>query len=150
MDSGWDITKIQEFLPQRYPFLFIDKVSEANEEEAKVVCIKNVSINEYFFQGHFPGNPVLPGVIIIEAMAQASIILFGLLKPQIAKSRPDYYLGKVVARFSGAVLPGNQIVLTVRKEKILDNGGMVKVAANVENRRVAEAELCFSVKLKNE
>ncbi len=149
MGVVWDIDKIKEVIPQRYPFIFIDRVLEMNEKEGKVVCLKNVTINEYFFKGHFPDNPVMPGVIIIEAMAQASIILYALLKPQIAEKRPDYYLGKVEAKFRRAVKAGDQLILEADKEKLLDRGGIVKVYAKVEDAIVAESRISFGVKLQN-
>jgi 3-hydroxyacyl-[acyl-carrier-protein] dehydratase len=81
MPEAWDIKKIQEILPQKYPFLFIDKVLEIDREQGKIICLKNVTANDYFFVGHFPDRPIMPGVIIIEAMAQASILGYAALYP---------------------------------------------------------------------
>ncbi|MCX5703075.1 MAG: 3-hydroxyacyl-ACP dehydratase FabZ [Candidatus Omnitrophica bacterium] len=148
MEPIWNIDKIQAILPQRYPFLFIDSVLEINEKEKRVVCAKNVSINDYFFEGHFSGNPVMPGVIIIEAMAQASIILFAALKPNLAAKHPDYYLGKVETKFKKPVVPGDRLILEVSAEKILNNAGIVKAVARVDNETVAEARITFGVKAK--
>ncbi|MFH1397951.1 MAG: 3-hydroxyacyl-ACP dehydratase FabZ [Candidatus Omnitrophota bacterium] len=148
MSNIWDINKIQEILPQRYPFLFIDSVVEINEEEGKVSCLKNVSINDYFFRGHFPGNPVMPGVIIIEAMAQASIILYAALKPEIAVKHPVYYLGNVDIKFLKPVLPGNQLILQISKEKIMDKAGIVSAEAKVNNAVVAKGRITFGVQPK--
>ncbi|MDD2702988.1 MAG: 3-hydroxyacyl-ACP dehydratase FabZ, partial [Candidatus Omnitrophica bacterium] len=131
MQRNWDIRKIRDILPQRYPFLFIDRVLDVDEENGRITCLKNVTINDYFFEGHFPDNPVLPGVIIIEAMAQASILLFSVLKPDIAAKRPDYFLGKVEIRFSKPVKPGDCLILEVTRNKILAYAGMVKATARV-------------------
>lgn len=150
MNCTWDIEKIKTVLPQRYPFLFVDKVMEIKEKDKKIICLKNLSINENFFQGHFPGNPIMPGAIIIEAMAQASILLFAVLKPQVAEKHPTYYLGKVEAKFIKPVKAGDQLFLEVHGEKVLDRGGIVKVHARVGEDKVAEAQIVFGVKPKNE
>ena len=143
----WNIDKIREILPHRFPFLFIDRVLEVDLKQRKAVCLKNVSINDYFFEGHFPQHPVMPGVLIIEAMAQSSIILFASLKPEIAKLKPDYYLGKVEAKFLKPVNVGDVLILEVEGEKILDNVGVVKAEAKVNNESVAQAKLTFAVKI---
>ena len=143
----WDINKIKEVLPHRFPFLFIDRVLEVDISQRKAVCLKNVSINDYFFEGHFPQHPVMPGVLIIEAMAQSSIILFASLKPEIAKLKPDYYLGKVEAKFLKPVNVGDVLILEAEGEKILDNVGIVKAEAKVNNESVAQAKLTFAVKI---
>lgn len=148
MDAIWDINKIQEILPQRYPFLFIDRVTEIDKEKGKVVCTKNVTINDYFLRGHFPGQPVMPGAIIIEAMAQASIVLFSILKPKIAETHPDYFLGKIEAKFKKPVKVGDILILEAHKEKILDTGGAVKTYAKVGSDVVTEAQILFGVKQK--
>ena len=93
-DLKWDKEKIKSILPHREPFLFIDEIIEIDGTE-KVVAVKNIKDNESFFEGHFPDNPIMPGVLIIEAMAQASIILYSVCKPEVAKTHPNYYLGKV-------------------------------------------------------
>lgn len=148
MLESWDIKKIQEILPQRYPFLFIDKVLEVDETQRKVICLKNVTANDYFFEGHFPKNPVMPGAIIIETLAQASIIIFAVLKPEVADTHPDYYLGKVEAKFKKPVKVGDQLILEVYGEKILDRAGSVKALAKVSGEVVAEARISFGVKIK--
>lgn len=149
MEGIWDINKIQEILPQRYPFLFIDRVISIDEKEGKVTCLKNFTANDYFFTGHFPGKPVVPGVIIIEAMAQASIIGFAAIKPEIASKHPVYYLGKVEAKFRKAVTVGDQLIIEVKKEKIVNNAGVVTAIAKVNREVVTEAKIMFGVILEN-
>ncbi len=145
MEGVWNIEKIQEILPQRYPFLFIDRVVSIDEKEGKVVCLKNFTANDYFFTGHFPGKPVVPGVIMIEAMAQASIIGFAAIKPDIASKHPTYYLGKVEAKFKRPVSVGDQLIIEVKKEKIVNNAGVVTAVAKVGQETAVEAKIMFGV-----
>jgi 3-hydroxyacyl-[acyl-carrier-protein] dehydratase len=148
MEDVWNIKKIQEILPQKYPFLFIDKVLEIDKEKGKIVCLKNLTNNDYFFEGHFPNNPIMPGALIIEALSQASILYYAALKPAIAEKKPDYYLGKIKAKFLKPVKVGDQLILEVYKEKILDTAGIVNAFAKVNGEIVTEAEIMFGVKLK--
>ncbi len=139
------IEEIQKVLPQRFPFLMIDRVIEL-EPGKRVVAIKNVSINEGFFSGHFPGKPVMPGVLIIEAMAQAMIMLFYDAQAMPKEKMPVYYLGAVKVRFLGPVFPGDQLKITVEPLKILSGAGIVNAAAEVNGKEVAKGEISFSVK----
>jgi len=136
-----DIIKI---LPQRYPFLMIDRVLEL-EPGKKVVAVKNVSFNEEFFAGHFPGQPIMPGVLIIEAMAQASIVLF-YGENLSAKKRMNYYLGSVKVRFLHPVLPGDQLKIVVEPVKVIFGAAIVKAQAFVEEKEVAGGEISFIAK----
>ena len=111
--------------------------------------MKNLTINEAFFSGHFPKNPITPGVIIIEALAQASIILFAAVKPEIAKKNPDYYLGKVDVKFLKPAKVGDQLILTVRGIKLMAGSGVVEVSASVGDEVVTQGRLFFGVKSKN-
>jgi 3-hydroxyacyl-[acyl-carrier-protein] dehydratase len=144
----WDKEKIKSILPHREPFLFIDEVIEIDGTQ-KVVAVKYINKNESFFQGHFPDKPVMPGVLIIEAMAQASIILYSIDKPEIAKAHPDYYLGKVKAEFLSPVYPGDKLIIETNKVKFLDNAAITDTIANVNNKIVAKANLVFGVKRSN-
>jgi 3-hydroxyacyl-[acyl-carrier-protein] dehydratase len=141
----WDKEKIKSILPHREPFLFIDEVTEIDGNK-KVVAVKDIKNNEGFFEGHFPGRPIMPGVLIIEAMAQASIILYSICKPEIALTHPNYYLGKVKAEFLSPVLPGDKLILETNNVKIIDEAGVVDALARVGDRIVAKANLVFSIK----
>lgn len=143
--SELGIEEIQKVLPQRFPFLMIDRVTEL-EPGKRVVAIKNVSINEGFFSGHFPGKPVMPGVLIIEAMAQAMIMLFYDEQATPKEKMPAYYLGAVKVRFLSPVFPGDQIKIIVEPLKILSGSGIVNAAAEVNGKEVAKGEISFSVK----
>jgi len=140
-----NIEELQKILPQRYPFLLIDKVIELVPGKS-VTAIKNVTINDWFFEGHFPGNPVMPGTLIIEAMAQASILLYHSGFEDKLKSRPDYYLGSVKASFHQPVVPGDQLKINSETVKLLSNGAYVSVKAYVGDKLIAEADLVFAVK----
>lgn len=143
----WDKEKIKTVLPQREPFLFIDEVIEIEGTDRAVIS-RNVSEDEHFFEGHFPGRPVMPGVILVEAMAQASIILYAVDRPHIADSHPDYYLGKIKAEFFRPVFPGDTMIIETRKVKFLDNAGITDSTVKVNDRVAAKANLVFSIQGK--
>jgi 3-hydroxyacyl-[acyl-carrier-protein] dehydratase len=137
-----DVTCIQRMLPHRYPFLLVDRVVEL-EPHKRVRAIKNVSINEPFFQGHFPGHPVMPGVLVIEAMAQAGGLLSQLSSPENCPSRQKlFYLVKVdKARFSRMVVPGDQLELDVELKRTLRGMAQYLCVARVDGKEVASAEI---------
>jgi 3-hydroxyacyl-[acyl-carrier-protein] dehydratase len=141
----FDIKEIMKNVPHRFPFLLIDRVTEFKENES-VTVLKNVTINEAQFQGHFPGNPVLPGVYIIENMAQAACFLLsksagGLVEDAV------YYLGKVkTIQFMHPVFPGDQMITTVAIEKKFGDSAMVNAKAFVDGKVVAKGDLMFGMK----
>lgn len=139
-----EITDIQKIIPHRFPFLMIDRILECRPNE-KLVAVKNVSINEHYFRGHFPGEQVMPGVLIIEAMAQAGCVYFYYSKNLQDKSL-IYYLAKTEARFHHPVVPGDQLVIEVTTVKLLSKAGFVKAQALVNGKLMAEAEIGFGVK----
>ena len=141
----WDKERIQSILPHREPFLFIDEIIEIDGTK-KVIAAKNIKDNESFFEGHFPDNPIMPGVLIIEAMAQASIILYYVCKPEIAKTHPNYYLGKIKAEFLSPVFPGEKLILETINVKIIDEAGVVDALARVDDRIVAKANFVLGIK----
>jgi 3-hydroxyacyl-[acyl-carrier-protein] dehydratase len=141
--------EIRNLLPQKYPFLFIDRVVEF-EEGKKIVCVKNVSGNEPVFVGHFPDFAIMPGVLIIEAMAQASIILF---KKSLAIKHGEntvFLLASVSnARFTKPVFPGDQLLIEIIVEKIVSKGAIIHATVNVGEKTVAKANLTFGIAEKS-
>jgi 3-hydroxyacyl-[acyl-carrier-protein] dehydratase len=141
-----NIHEILEYLPHRYPFLLLDRVISL-ELGKEIVAIKNVTINEPFFPGHFPYHPVMPGVLIVEAMAQAIAVLS--FKSTGAKPSEDtvYYLAGVDnTRFKKPVMPGDQLVLKMTVERLVRGVGKYKGQAMVNGEVVAEAELMCVLK----
>lgn len=137
-----DVIAIQKIIPHRYPFLLIDRV-EVIEEGKKAIGTKNVTINEPFFQGHFPDRPIMPGVLIIEAMAQVSGAL--IMKNETFQNKLAVFLGIDKAKFRKFVVPGDQLKLEV---EILRFGGKISVVkgiAKVNEQVVAEAEMMFAL-----
>lgn len=139
-----DIEAIFRMLPHRYPFLLVDRVVEL-EAGKRIRALKNVTINEHFFQGHFPVHPVMPGVLIIEALAQAAGLLAKLsvdADPNTNNAKSLFYLVKIDnARFSKLVVPGDQLVLDVEQKRILRGMGLYQGTALVDGKEVASAEI---------
>lgn len=141
-----DINEILRYLPHRYPFLLIDRITEI-ELDRRIVAMKNVTINEPFFQGHFPHVPVMPGVLVLEAMAQAAGVLsFATMGRQADENSVYYFAGIDSARFKRPVGPGDQLFLEVeilRKSRLL---WKFQGTALVDGQKVAEAELMCALR----
>ena len=146
MQLPLDVVAIQKLLPHRYPFLLVDRVTEF-ERSSRIVCHKNVSINEPFFQGHFPGHPVMPGVLVLEALAQAGGLLIQMSK-QADPGGKVFYLVKIDnAKFSNMVVPGDRLDLCVSLKRTIRNMALFESIARVDGEQVACAEiLCAEVK----
>lgn len=141
-----DIHEILKHLPHRYPFVLIDKVVDL-ELGKEITAIKNVTINEPFFPGHFPYHPVMPGVLIVEAMAQAAAVLsFKTMDTLPNENSVYYFAGMDKARFKKPVSPGDQLVLNVKIERILRGIWKYKGVATVDGEIVAEAEMMCILK----
>jgi len=141
-----DFEEIKKLIPQRFPFIMIDKVLEI-EHGKHVIAVKNISGNDMVFLGHFPDKAVMPGALILEAMAQTAIILFAAGKEmQEEGKKPMYYFGSVKARFLHPAVPGDQLKIRVENVKSLPTGAYVSGEAFVDGKKITEAELVFSVK----
>jgi beta-hydroxyacyl-ACP dehydratase FabZ len=134
------VQEIMKLLPHRYPFLLVDRILELHPGE-KVVALKNVTFNEPFFQGHFPGTPIMPGVLILEAMAQAGGVL---AFESMSEARPGaiiYFMGMDKVRFRKPVVPGDQLFFEVQVLKQRSRAMKMAGIATVDGERAAEAEL---------
>ncbi|MCF3467214.1 MULTISPECIES: 3-hydroxyacyl-ACP dehydratase FabZ [Stenotrophomonas maltophilia group] len=142
-----DVCQIQELLPHRYPFLLVDRVLELDVETKRILAQKNVSINEPFFQGHFPGRPIMPGVLIIEALAQAGGVMTQLTLGRDAQSKLFYMVKVENARFNKQVVPGDVLMLDVQMKRLIRNMGWYYGEAKVNGEVVASAEvMCAGAK----
>ena len=144
-----DVLEIMEYLPHRYPFLMLDRVTECVSGKW-IRGIKNVTMNEPFFQGHFPGYPVMPGVLVIEALAQlASILAWQALDKKPGDGTMIFFAGIDNARFRRQVFPGDQLILEAEVQRLVRGVGKYKVRAMVGSDPVAEADLLAAMRNPN-
>lgn len=141
-----DIFEVLKNLPQRYPILMIDRVKHCDTGK-RIVALKNVSANEPFFQGHFPGRPIMPGVMILEAMAQAAgVLIISADKGADHHQNIYYYVGIDDARFKKPVIPGDQLELDVKVERMLRGIGKFSCVARVGTEVAAEATILLAMR----
>jgi beta-hydroxyacyl-ACP dehydratase FabZ len=144
MNTVYQIREIMKHLPHRYPFVMVDRVVEL-EPGHRIVTLKNVTINEPFFQGHFPGNPIMPGVLILEAMAQsAGVLTFESLPPE-RRNILVYFMGIDRARFRRMVVPGDQLVIEIILKRLKTRAVKATGQARVDGELAVEAELMASI-----
>jgi 3-hydroxyacyl-[acyl-carrier-protein] dehydratase len=146
METTMDIRTIMQHIPHRYPFLLVDRILEL-EPNKRVVGLKNVSMNEPFFQGHFPGTPIMPGVLILEAMAQTSGVLAIASMDKSGKNALMYFMGLDQVKFRKMVVPGDQLIMELevlkKRAKVMKLAGTAKVDGQV----VAEAQLMATIEV---
>ncbi|MFH1076796.1 MAG: 3-hydroxyacyl-ACP dehydratase FabZ [Pseudomonadota bacterium] len=140
MEPVYDIQKIMGFLPHRYPFILIDRVLELVPGE-RITALKNVTINEPFFQGHFPGTPIMPGVLMVEAMAQAGGVLAFASSPEDKQGKLLYLTGVDKVRFRRQVVPGDQLIISISVIRRRGLTWLLKAEAFVEEKLAVGAEL---------
>ena len=140
MNMEFDIKSIMQSLPHRYPFLLVDRVLEL-VKDTRIVALKNVTINEPFFQGHFPDTPIMPGVLIVEAMGQAGGVLVIQSLPEEKIGKLVYFMGFDNVRFRKPVVPGDQLILELQMLKARSRAVKMAGVAKVDGKTVAEAQL---------
>ena len=141
MDTRMEVENILELLPHRYPFMLVDRIIEHLPEENRIVGLKNLTFNETFFQGHFPGNPVMPGVLQLEAMAQVAGVMLNLRAGNEGKIA--YFMSINNAKFRRMVKPGDQLRIEIEGVRIRSRMAVVKGCAYVGEELASEAELSF-------
>jgi 3-hydroxyacyl-[acyl-carrier-protein] dehydratase len=141
--NGLDIFEIRKILPHRYPILMIDRIIDIDPWEF-AIAIKNVSVNEAYFNGHFPKYPIMPGVLIVEAVAQTINVLHKYRNP--GKPEKDYniVLGAIKSRFKSSVHPGDQMVIHAKAVKFISSGGVATGEVCVDGKQVCTAEISFA------
>jgi len=146
MEIPMDVQAIMQHIPHRYPFLLVDRILEL-EPNKRVVGLKNVSMNEPFFQGHFPGTPIMPGVLILEAMAQTSGVLAIASMEKSGKNALMYFMGLDQVKFRKMVVPGDQLIMEL--EVLKQRAKVMKLAgtAKVDGQVVAEAQLMATIEV---
>jgi beta-hydroxyacyl-ACP dehydratase FabZ len=140
MQTVYDIEKIMEFLPHRYPFILVDRILEIVPQE-RILGLKNVTMNEPFFQGHFPKAPIMPGVLIVESMAQTGGVLVYASLPEESRAGSIYFMAIDKARFRKPVTPGDQLMLDILWARRRGNVSKMSGKATVDGEVVAEAEV---------
>lgn len=141
MSTSMDIHEILKFLPHRYPFILVDRVI-SYEPDVRILALKNVSINEPYFIGHFPHHPVMPGVLIVEALAQAAALLtLKSVQAENDKNQVYYFVGIDGVRFKKPVMAGDQLMLTAEITRQIKGVWKYRTYAEVDGRRVTDAEL---------
>ena len=143
IETPIEINDIKKILPHRYPFLLIDRVlSYTLEPEITLTAIKNVTANEPFFQGHFPGEPVMPGVLILESLAQACGVLAHVAQATSVDEGGVYYLVKIDnAKFNRKVIPGDQLLMEVKQTRVMRGMGKYEARVTINGQRTASCEI---------
>jgi 3-hydroxyacyl-[acyl-carrier-protein] dehydratase len=146
MEPALDISKVMEYLPHRYPFILVDRIL-ALEPSKSITGLKNVTINEPFFQGHFPGKPIMPGVLILETMAQVGGVLAVASIPESQKGALMYFMGLDQVKFRKPVIPGDQLIIDLSVIKLRAKAMKFAATAKVNEQVVAEAQLLATIEV---